>query len=77
MNFLLILFVAIVVTAACLLAMAVGVLIRGRSFTSCGCASITFNGERIDCPGHGDPADDAGRCSRTGQVCENAGACGS
>jgi hypothetical protein len=41
---------ALVIVALCMLAMAVGVIIRNKSFKSCGCASITYQGERIDCP---------------------------
>lgn len=76
MNFLVMLLVATAITALCLLGMAVGVLLRGRCFASCGCATITFNGEKIDCPGHVDPKGDGSRCSRSGAICENAGTCG-
>lgn len=41
---------ALVILGLCLLGMAVGVIFRGKSFKSCGCASIEFRGERIDCP---------------------------
>lgn len=40
----------LVIVALCMLAMAVGVIFRNRTFTSCGNASLDFNGERIDCP---------------------------
>ena len=48
MTLLLTVFVFFVV---CLLLMSVGVIIRNKSFKSCGCASIEFNGEKIKCPG--------------------------
>lgn len=48
--FLFILIAAILIIAACILAMAVGVILRNKSFKSCACASITYKGERIDCP---------------------------
>lgn len=41
--------VAIGVVALCFIIMAVG-LLRGKTFTSCGCASVTINGEEIKCP---------------------------
>lgn len=51
MNFTLLLIVSVSVVAVCVLAMAVGLLIRNRSFTSCGCAGITYRGEKLRCPG--------------------------
>ena len=45
--------------AACILIMAVGLIIRKRSFTSCGCAKITFRGETIRCPACPDDEDGA------------------
>ena len=52
MSYFLIIFIAaLVAVALCMLAMAVGVIIRNKSFKSCGCASIIYKGERIDCPG--------------------------
>ena len=74
--FLLILVVAIVVTGFCLLAMGVGVIFRGKCFKSCGCASMEFNGERIECPGHvADEEPEPGRCDRSGELCANSGTC--
>ncbi len=40
---------AVVIIGLCLLAMSVGLIFRGKTFTSCGCASITFRGEKIRC----------------------------
>ena len=59
MEFISILIPAIVLIGLCFLGMAVGVIFRDKSFKSCGCATITFNGERIDCPGHVPEKDDA------------------
>ena len=33
------------------LLMAVGVIIKNKTFKSCGCAAAEFNGEKVDCPG--------------------------
>jgi hypothetical protein len=49
---------ALAVMAVALLAMAVGVIIRNKSFTSCGCASIRFRGETIRCPACPSDGDD-------------------
>jgi hypothetical protein len=38
------------VMALCMLGMAIGVIVRNKTFTSCGNASINYRGERIDCP---------------------------
>ena len=46
----LILTLTFLIFAFCMLAMAVGVIFRNKTFTSCGNASIDFHGERIDCP---------------------------
>lgn len=51
MSFLGLFLVSVVVVGICLLAMAVGIMIRNKSFSSCGCASITIRGEKIRCPG--------------------------
>ena len=52
MEFLSLLIPVVAILAMCFLGMAVGVIFRNKSFQSCGCATLTFNGERIDCPGH-------------------------
>jgi hypothetical protein len=61
--------VSVIVMAICVLAMAVGVLIRNKGFKSCGCASITFRGEKIRCPGcsesEGEACVEEGGTSRT------------
>ena len=51
MDFFIVFSIAVVVIALCLLGMAVGVILRGKSFKSCGGASVTFRGEKIRCPG--------------------------
>ena len=51
MQFLIVSIAAVVIVALCLLGMAVGVMFRNRPFESCGSASIMFRGERINCPG--------------------------
>jgi len=48
--FVTILIAALVLVGLSMLAMAVGVIFRNKSFKSCGCASIRYKGERIDCP---------------------------
>ncbi len=58
MNFLLLAGTVIGIFAVCLVAMAVGVIIRNKTFTSCGCASLTYRGEKIRCPGCTDRAPD-------------------
>ena len=58
MNFLVILGAALVIVAICMLAMAVGVIFRNKPFRSCGNASITFQGEKIDCPACKDEPED-------------------
>ena len=50
MDFVQLVIITMVVLALCVLAMAVGVIFRNKSFTSCACASITFRGEKIRCP---------------------------
>jgi hypothetical protein len=50
----------IVIVALCLLAMSVGLIFRGKTFTSCGCASITFRGEKIRCASCPDKDEDSG-----------------
>ena len=47
--------ISIGIMGLCMLGMAVGVIIRNKTFTSCGCASMTFNGEKIRCPGCTEP----------------------
>ncbi len=69
MEFLSLFFPAILILALCFLGMAVGVIFRNKSFKSCACATITFNGERIDCPGHV-PEPDADEA-----VCEHRATC--
>lgn len=51
MDFIVVFSIAVVVIALCLLGMAVGVILRGKSFRSCGGASLVFRGEKIKCPG--------------------------
>ena len=59
MDFLTLLIVSMAVLALCVLAMAVGVMIRNRGFSSCGCASITYRGQKIRCPGCTEKDEDA------------------
>ena len=80
-GFFLVLFATVVISALCLLGMAVGMLIRGKSFTSCACSSITFDGEKIECPGcvgdersTGDQAKQK-RCSQAGGLCDDEQSC--
>ena len=42
--------VSLIVMLLCVLAMAVGVIIRNKGFTSCGRSCMTFRGEKIRCP---------------------------
>jgi len=50
MSFVQLVVVVAGVLALCVVAMAVGVIFRNKTFTSCGCASVTYRGERIRCP---------------------------
>ncbi len=50
MNFLFLTSIVIGIIGICSLIMAIG-LLRGKTFTSCGCASIDYQGEKIKCPG--------------------------
>lgn len=50
MELITLLIASVIILALCLLAMAVGVIFRNKTFTSCGCASITYRGEKIRCP---------------------------
>ncbi len=56
----------VIVVAVCILAMSVGLIFRNRGFTSCGCASITFRGEKIRCPGCPEKDDDIDDPLKTG-----------
>ena len=58
-GFLVILLIVCAVFGLCLLAMAVGVILRGKCFKSCGCGKITFRGVTIRCPGCTEGDDDA------------------
>lgn len=40
---------AVLVMALCMVAMAVGLILQNKTFTSCGRAGIDYRGERIDC----------------------------
>lgn len=42
--------ISVGVMLLCCLAMAVGLILRNKTFTSCACASITYKGEKIRCP---------------------------
>ncbi len=50
-NFLFLLGVVLAALLLFALLMAVGLIFRGKTFTSCGCGSITYKGEKIRCPG--------------------------
>lgn len=71
MEFLTLLIPAVLILALCFLGMAVGVLFKDKTFRSCACGSITFRGERIDCPGHvpepesDEPCANRDQCTRT------------
>ena len=49
MDFILLIAVVGGILAACVIVMAVG-LLQNKTFKSCGCSSVTFNGETIRCP---------------------------
>jgi hypothetical protein len=73
MDFLTVLIPAILLLALCFLGMAVGVIFRNKSFKSCGCGSLTFRGERIDCPGHApDAAEGDARETHRSGCCRRA-----
>lgn len=71
MSFVELLIPALVVIGLSLLGMAVGVIFRGRSFKSCGCASIEFRGERIECPACVGEEEAAGGEAQTSTPCEH------
>jgi hypothetical protein len=48
-DFLIYAIAILVVMGICVLAMAVGLIFRNKTFTSCGCASISYRGEKISC----------------------------
>lgn len=50
MNFLFLFLVVMGIFAVSLLAMGIGAIIKNKTFTSCGNASITYKGEKIKCP---------------------------
>ena len=50
-GFLLLAMVAAVLLGVCLVGLSVVVLVRRKPLRSCGCASITFGGETLRCPG--------------------------
>ena len=68
MNWTLLLF-SIGIVAGCILAMSVGVILRNRSFTSCGCASINFRGEKIRCPGCTETDEDSPHSTTPDRAC--------
>jgi hypothetical protein len=51
MNFIFLVAVVFAFLFVCGLLMAVGVIVKNKTFKSCGCAAAEFNGEKIDCPG--------------------------
>jgi hypothetical protein len=51
MNFLFLVAVVFIFLFISGLLMAVGVIVKNKTFKSCGCAAAEFNGEKIDCPG--------------------------
>jgi hypothetical protein len=71
MDFLTLIIPAILVLALCFLGMAVGIIFRNKSFKSCGCGSLTYRGERIDCPGHvpEGTSDDTANAAASGGCC--------
>ncbi len=79
MNFLFLLMIVLGFFGVCLLAMAVGVILRNRSFTSCGNAGVTINGERINCPSCQDRGGEppvARPCHRQpDKLCDRDGGC--
>jgi len=60
-----------IIIAVCILIMAVGAIFRGKTFSSCACGSITFKGEKIDCPGHVDNGGDGETVPKQG-CCKNS-----
>lgn len=59
---------AFVILGICVLFMAVGVIFKGKTFTSCGCASIIYQGEKIRCAACPDKDDDPAASKPSGDV---------
>ncbi len=68
MNFFQTLLVTLVILALAGLAMAIGVLFKRKPIRHCGGASLSMNGDKIDCPACGN----ASQCRKKKQLAEKA-----
>lgn len=67
MEFLPLLVITLIVLALAGIAMAVGVIFKRKPIRHCGGASLTVNGEQIDCPACGNASTCRKRKAREGE----------
>jgi hypothetical protein len=61
MNLFTLVLVTISVVGLCVLGLAVGLILRNKCFSTCGCGEITYKGESLRCPACPNP-----KCERAG-----------